>query len=84
VAQTVNRGPGVGPTEDLRQEIADLSLQCDALEHLLYPQKRGPDGTVIWENSADSGEKWRRRESNPRKIPAGGLSAVIRSTGGSA
>ncbi len=38
------------PTEELRQEIAELSLRRDPLEHLLYPQKRGPKGTVIWEN----------------------------------
>ncbi len=38
------------PTEDLREEIAELSLRRDPLEHLLYPQKRGPKGTVIWEN----------------------------------
>lgn len=33
------------PTEELRQEIAELSLLRDAIEHLLYPQKRGPKGT---------------------------------------
>jgi integrase len=38
------------PTEELRQEIADLSLRRDPTEHLLYPQKRGPKGTVIWED----------------------------------
>jgi integrase/recombinase XerC len=38
------------PTEDLRQELAELSLRRDPQEHLLYPQKRGPKGTVIWEN----------------------------------
>ena len=38
------------PTEDLRQEIAELSLGRDPLEHLLFPQKRGPKGTVIWED----------------------------------
>jgi integrase/recombinase XerD len=38
------------PTEELRQEIAELSLRRDPQEHLLYPQKRGPKGTVIWEN----------------------------------
>jgi integrase len=38
------------PTEELRQEIATLSLRRDPLEHLLYPQKRGPKGTVIWED----------------------------------
>ncbi len=38
------------PTEELRQEIAELSLRRDPAEHLLYPQKRGPKGTVIWEN----------------------------------
>jgi len=38
------------PTEELRQEIAELSLGRDPLEHLLFPQKRGPKGTVIWEN----------------------------------
>jgi integrase len=38
------------PTEELRQEIAELSLRRDPTEHLLYPQKRGPKGTVIWEN----------------------------------
>ena len=38
------------PTEELRQEIAELSLRRDPLEHLLYPQKRGPKGTVIWED----------------------------------
>jgi hypothetical protein len=30
------------PTEKLREEISELSLRCDPLEHLLYPQKRGP------------------------------------------
>jgi integrase len=34
------------PTE----ELAELSLRRDPQEHLLYPQKRGPKGTVIWEN----------------------------------
>jgi integrase len=38
------------PTEELRQEIAKLSLRGDPQEHLLYPQKRGPKGTVIWED----------------------------------
>ena len=38
------------PTEELREEIAELSLHRDPQEHLLYPQKRGPKGTVIWEN----------------------------------
>ena len=38
------------PTEELRQELAELSLRRDPQEHLLYPQKRGPKGTVIWEN----------------------------------
>lgn len=38
------------PTEELRQEIGDLSLRRDPQEHLLYPQKRGPKGTVIWED----------------------------------
>ncbi len=38
------------PTEELREEIAELSLRRDPTEHLLYPQKRGPKGTVIWEN----------------------------------
>src|SRR6266545_4964053 len=33
------------PTEELRHEIADLSLRRDPQEHLLYPQKRGPKGT---------------------------------------
>src|SRR5438067_10150040 len=38
------------PTEELRTEIAELSLRRDPTQHLLYPQKRGPKGTVIWEN----------------------------------
>jgi integrase len=38
------------PTEELREELAELSLRRDPQEHLLYPQKRGPKGTVIWEN----------------------------------
>ena len=38
------------PTEDLRHELAELSLGRDPLEHLLFPQKRGPKGTVIWED----------------------------------
>jgi len=38
------------PTEELRQDLAELSLRRDPQEHLLYPQKRGPKGTVIWEN----------------------------------
>jgi hypothetical protein len=38
------------PTEELRQELAELSLRRDPQEHLLYPQKRGPKGTIIWEN----------------------------------
>jgi integrase len=38
------------PTEELRQELAELSRGRDPLEHLLYPQKRGPKGTVIWED----------------------------------
>jgi integrase len=38
------------PTEDLRRELAELSLRRDPQEHLLYPQKRGPKGVVIWEN----------------------------------
>jgi integrase len=38
------------PTEELRQDIAELSLRRDPVEHVLYPQKRGPKGTVIWEN----------------------------------
>ena len=36
------------PTEELRQELTELSLRRDPQEHLLYPQKRGPKGTVIW------------------------------------
>ena len=38
------------PTEELRQDITELSLRRDPQEHMLYPQKRGPKGTVIWEN----------------------------------
>jgi integrase len=38
------------PTEELREEIAELSLRRDPQEHFLYPQKRGPKGTVIWEH----------------------------------
>jgi integrase/recombinase XerD len=38
------------PTEELREELAELSRRRDPPEHLLYPQKRGPKGTVIWEN----------------------------------
>ncbi|MFN2629174.1 MAG: tyrosine-type recombinase/integrase [Gaiellaceae bacterium] len=37
------------PTEELRQDLPELSRRRDPLEHLLYPQKRGPKGTVIWE-----------------------------------
>jgi integrase/recombinase XerC len=32
------------PTEELRQELAELSRRRDPLEHLLYPQKRGAEG----------------------------------------
>jgi integrase/recombinase XerC len=38
------------PTEELRQDLAELSLRRDPQEHLLYPQKRGPKRTVIWED----------------------------------
>jgi integrase len=38
------------PTEELRRELTELSLRRDLLEHLLYPLKRGPKGTVIWED----------------------------------
>jgi len=38
------------PTEELREELAELSRRRDPLEHLLYPQKRGPKGAVIWED----------------------------------
>jgi integrase len=38
------------PTEELRQEIAILSLGQDATEHLLYPEKRGPGGRLLWED----------------------------------
>jgi integrase len=55
------------PTEELRQEIAELSLRRDPLEHLLYPQKRGPKGTVIWEDR-------RKPLSGPPSI-AGGIGA---------
>jgi integrase len=34
------------PTEQLREEIATLSLRRDQMEHLLYPQKRGPGGSA--------------------------------------
>jgi integrase len=38
------------PTEQLRQEIAALALGRDPMEHLLYPQKRGPGGRLLWED----------------------------------
>jgi integrase/recombinase XerC len=38
------------PTEELRREIAELALGRDPLEHLLYPQKRGPKGRLLWED----------------------------------
>lgn len=38
------------PTEELRLEIAELSLGRDAGEHLLFPQKRGPKGALLWED----------------------------------
>ncbi len=54
------------PVEDLRQETPELSPKRDPQEHLLYPKKRGPKGTVIWENG--------RRPSQERSI-AGGTAA---------
>jgi integrase len=36
------------PTEELRQEIASLALRRDPTEHLLYPEKRGPGGRLLW------------------------------------
>jgi integrase len=39
------------PTDELRQEIATLALRRDAMEHLLYPEKRGPGGRLLWENT---------------------------------
>ncbi|HET6916839.1 MAG TPA: tyrosine-type recombinase/integrase [Acidimicrobiales bacterium] len=38
------------PTEELRQEIATLGLRRDPVEHLLYPEKRGPGGRLLWED----------------------------------
>lgn len=38
------------PTEELRQEIATLTLRRDPAEHLLYPEKRGPGGRLLWED----------------------------------
>jgi integrase len=38
------------PTEELRQEVANLSLRRDPMEHLLYPEKRGPRGKLLWED----------------------------------
>jgi integrase len=38
------------PTEELRQEIATLSLRRDPGDHLLYPEKRGPGGRLLWED----------------------------------
>jgi integrase/recombinase XerC len=38
------------PTDELRQEIATLSLRRDAMEHLLFPQKRGSGGRLLWED----------------------------------
>jgi integrase len=38
------------PTEELRQEIATLSLRRDPMEHLLYPEKRGPGERLLWED----------------------------------
>lgn len=38
------------PTEDLRQELAELARRRDPGEYLLYPQKRGPRGQVLWED----------------------------------
>lgn len=42
------------PTEELRADIAALALRRDGGEFLLYPQKRGPKGTVIWKTVASS------------------------------
>jgi integrase len=38
------------PTEELRQEIATVALRRDGMEHLLYPEKRGPGGRLLWED----------------------------------
>jgi integrase len=38
------------PTEELRQEIATVALRRDPVEHLLYPEKRGPGGRLLWED----------------------------------
>jgi integrase len=38
------------PTEELRQEIAAVALQRDPSDHLLYPEKRGPGGRLLWED----------------------------------
>jgi integrase len=38
------------PTEELRREIATLALRREPVEHLLYPEKRGPGGRLLWED----------------------------------
>lgn len=38
------------PTEDLRADIAKLSLGRDGRDYLLYPEKRGPGGRLLWED----------------------------------
>jgi integrase/recombinase XerC len=42
------------PTEDLRQELQELAVGRDGAEYLLYPQKRGPKGQVLWEDRRKS------------------------------
>jgi hypothetical protein len=37
------------PTEELREDIAALSLRRDPMEHLPYPQRRGPGGRLLWD-----------------------------------
>jgi integrase/recombinase XerC len=38
------------PTDELRQEIAMLALRRESTEYLLYPEKRGPGGRLLWED----------------------------------
>lgn len=49
-ARRSSSSPPEGAPHPFRQELAELSLRRDPLEHLLYPQKRGPKGPVIWED----------------------------------
>jgi integrase len=38
------------PTEELRQELAELARGRDSRDYLLFPQKRGPKGQLLWED----------------------------------